>query len=139
MSKPPICSHRCGLSFCRIPRTRYVYGLLDRRNNDIFYVGSTFELSERFTEHLRKNRYAVEMIERGLLPIPVLLLEFTTRCDSYSRQIENQVAQQLRAQGYSAFGDDTRCTWEFVDWFYILAEEQAHQFAVICEMWNSCP
>ncbi len=130
-----ICSHHCGLSFCRFPRTRYVYGLLDRRNNDIFYVGSTFDLHKRLSQHLYTHQYVMGMIERGLFPLPLILLEFTTRCDNYSRQIERDIALQLRLQGHSAFGDDTQSRVTTFHWFDSLAEEQAHQFAILCEMW----
>lgn len=132
------CRGRCMLSFCRRPRTRYIYGLLDRRNNDIFYVGSTFYLYDRFNDHLKNNQYVEGMLERGLFPLPLILLEFTTVCDGYSRQVEHDVALQLRAQGYSAFGDDTMSRATMFHWFDVLTEEQAHQFAVLCEMWNSC-
>ena len=42
------CSPPCPLLFCRVSRTWYIYGLLDRRNNDIFYVGSTFYPSNSY-------------------------------------------------------------------------------------------
>lgn len=118
---PFVVSSKCG-----------IYGLLDWRKGDIFYIGSTFDLHKRLGDHLRKHPYLVRMRERGLFPIPLVLLESTTRCDLYSRMVEIEIALQLRMQGHSAFGDDT-----IRQWMYPLVEEQAHQFAVLCEIWKS--
>ncbi len=126
----------CRLPFCGIPRTRYVYGLYDHRTRDIFSVGSAFDVSRRFQEHLRNNAYAQDMIERGLVPILLPLLACTTLCDQYSRWAERSIALQLRAQGHSAYSDDTRYAYTIDHWFYHMVEEQAHQVACLRAMFE---
>jgi hypothetical protein len=128
--------NHCGLSFCRVLRKRYVYGLYDRRTETVFYVGSTFSLARRFSDHMREHPYVQRMIERGEFPIPLLLLEFETQCDLYSRSVERDIARQLQEQGHSAYGDGTVSSYYSHPWFYHLVEEQAYQFSVLCEMWN---
>lgn len=84
---------------------------------------------------MTENEYVLRMIERGLFPVPLVILVFETTCDNYSRAIECDVAFQLRSQGHSAFGDDTRMAWTIYPWFYILVEEQAYQFSVLRQIW----
>src|SRR5436305_10325298 len=123
-------SHACRLSFCGKPRTRSVYSLYDSRTGDMFYVGSAFDVPLRFREHLRDHPYVQAMLSRGHFPLCFVLLECTTLCDRYSRQVEREVARLLRKQGHSAFGDDTTCTFTTDHWFYVMVEEQAHQRSV---------
>lgn len=127
--------HLCRLSFCGRSRTRSIYGLYDRRTRDIFYVGSAFDVIHRFGEHLRNHLYVQAMLARGHFPLCFVLLEFTTLCDRYSRQIELEVAKLLREQGHSAFGDDIKCTFTTDHWFYAMVEEQAHQLSILRDLW----
>lgn len=122
------CEHQCLHSYCHTPRSRIIYGLYDARNNDVFYVGSTFDMARRFREHLRYHPYVQAMMERGLLPLPIVLCEFTTWCDVHSRLIEQDITRQLREQGHSAFGDDTSGGLHDI---YTIAEEQAWQLAFL--------
>lgn len=124
-------SDRCRLPNCRIQTLRYVYGLWDAQLDNIFYVGSTFNLLDRFSRHLRENEYALKMLDRGAYPIPLLLLVFYTRCDEYSREIEHSIALQLRAQGHYAFGDDI-----FVGHYASIVDEQARQLQFLRDMYN---
>ena len=114
---------------------RYIYGLYDHRTQDIFYVGSAFNVAQRFSEHLHNHPYVQAMLARGRFPLCFVLLEFTTICDRYSRRIEHDVAVFLRVQGHSAFSDDTKCTHTTDHWFYEMMEEQVHQLSALRDMW----
>lgn|SRR5487761_1346705 len=147
------CEWECHTSYCGQPRQCIIYGLYDERTADIFYVGKTLDMSRRFADHLRNHWYIYFMLERGYYPLPIILCEFPTWCDQYARAIEHDIAQQLRAQGHSAYGDTT-CTdigymyknGERVsrrkrgigyDEFYLLVEEQAQQVAALRAMWTA--
>jgi hypothetical protein len=104
----------CSLSYCRKQRTRYIYGLVDPRMWDVFYVGSAFDALKRFTEHIRdedtsklKAAWIQDILNSGSYPLPILLCEFQTVCDNYSRKTEYQIADTLRDKGYTALSDDT--------------------------------
>ena len=81
----------CLLAHCNAPCPCVIYGLYDVRTNAIFYVGKTLTMPRRFQDHLRDHHYAQAMLERGLFPLPVILCEFTTWCDNYSREIEHDM------------------------------------------------
>lgn len=129
------CEQHCVLAHCHSAHHCIIYGLYDKRAGDIFYVGKTINMTRRFSEHLHSHPYVQAMLERGLFPLPIILCEFSTWCDVYSRRVENAIAQQLREQGHSAFSDDTKCAWTLDHWFYPLVEEQAHRIAVLSDIW----
>jgi hypothetical protein len=105
---------RCSKPHCGIQQKQHIYGLYDVRLSDIFYVGSTFYPGQRFADHLKSARAPVgtkslwlrDILESGSYPLPLLLYEFPTTCDNYTRHVERQIAKQLRLEGHTALCDD---------------------------------
>jgi hypothetical protein len=103
----------CRKASCLKERTAYIYGLYDKRLHDILYVGSTFYPGQRFAEHISSARepyntksfWLQAILESGSYPLPILLAEFQTMCDNYTRQVEGEIAAQLRVAGYTAIWD----------------------------------
>lgn len=103
----------CRKSYCLIARTAYIYGLYDVRVDDIFYVGSTYRPGERFADHLSgarepynyKSLWLQNILESGSYPLLLSLYAFQTECETYTRQVEGEIARQLQAEGHTALWD----------------------------------
>jgi hypothetical protein len=103
----------CRLTHCRSQRTQHIYSLFDVRLHDIFYVGSTCYLAERFAKHMQrtkalsnfKSMWLQNILESGSYPLPILLYEFQKTCDRYTREVEREIADCLRAEGHTARND----------------------------------
>jgi hypothetical protein len=119
-------------SHCLTERTVYIYGLYDVRLQDIFYVGSTFYLAERFSKHMQrakepynfKSMWLQNIIESGSYPLPILLHEFQSKCDQYARHIERETADCLRVEGHTAICDWYECPSELTAYWETLPQIQ---------------
>ena len=97
------CGFHCGL----------IYGLLDERIGDIFYVGSTVQSpGTRYSGHLGANRlynfreaWIMSILADGSLPIFLPLEDVETNCIQELHHIEHEIARELRIQGYTAMCD----------------------------------
>jgi hypothetical protein len=115
----PICPlpHRqhaqCRFAHCGTFQVGYVYGLLDARIGDIFYVGSTFQAPGiRYSGHLHAKRltnfreaWILAILADGSFPVLLSLGEFPTECEHELKQIERAIAEDLHAQGHTALCD----------------------------------
>ncbi len=89
----------CRLARCGSNRTQHIYGFYDVRLHDIFYVGSTFYPAKRFSDHMKgakkpyntKSLWLRSILESGSYPLPLLLYEFQTTCDGYTRDVEMNI------------------------------------------------
>lgn len=71
-----------------------VYGLQDPRDNQVFYVGLTSDISDRYIQHIKcegnnaeKNKRVQELKALGLLPIPLTLETVHTRAYGQEREL----------------------------------------------------
>lgn len=91
-----------------------VYGLLDARIGDIFYVGSTVQRpSTRYSAHMSakyrsnfREAWIMAILADGSLPVFLSLFETQTgECEQELREIENAIADDLRSMGHTAICD----------------------------------
>ncbi len=105
---------------CRNFRCGYhlgcVYGLLDARIGDIFYVGSTTQApGTRYSAHMHakypanfREAWIMTILADGSLPVFLSLFETQTgECEPELREIERAIADDLRTQGHTAMCDLT--------------------------------
>lgn len=106
---PECRSWRCGF------HSGVVYGLLDERVNNIFYVGSTIQApGKRYSQHLGANcranfreAWILSILAAGSLPVFLNLGEFQTDCEGELKDIERAIARELRTLGHTAICDTT--------------------------------
>lgn len=103
----------CHNEHCQTFSIGYVYGLLDARIGDIFYVGSTVKTpGTRYSEHMRASRltncreaWILSILASGSLPLFCSLGEYSTQCEQELKQIERGLADALQAMGHTALCD----------------------------------
>ena len=63
---------------------KYIYALIDPLDNKVRYIGQTYNVTRRFSEHKRealnqtrtkKDKWIVDVIKRGRHPCPIVLEE----------------------------------------------------------------
>jgi hypothetical protein len=59
-----------------------------------------------------KSMWLQNILESGRYPLPVLLHEFQTMCEGYTRHIDKEIADCLRAEGHTAICDWYGCPSE---------------------------
>jgi len=109
---PPMCAN------CGTFTMGYVYGLLDTRINDIFYVGSTVQQpGVRYSDHMGARRssnsreaWIMTILASGSFPVFFPLYELITDENEIIlgqnlRVIEHAIADELRAIGHTALCD----------------------------------
>jgi hypothetical protein len=109
-------SRDCRNFHCYSFDTGYVYGLLDTRINDIFYVGSTVQTpGKRYSAHMGgrqlsnfREAWILSILADGSIPIFLSLGEFKTPCVLELQAREKDTALALRAMGHTALSDDDR-------------------------------
>lgn len=108
-------SDQCKNARCGRFTFGYVYGLLDTRISDIFYVGSTVRSpGERYSEHMKgksvgnfREAWIMAILNSGSIPVLLSFGEFNTTCEQELQSIENQIALALRSIGHTALSDDS--------------------------------
>lgn len=101
----------CILRQCGRERPTYFYGLYDPRLDDVFYVGSTYYLVDRYHDHLTDKADTIRtswihaILDDGYPVIPILLHERETNCEHQKRTVEREISAQVRALGHTAMCD----------------------------------